>query len=785
MTIATNDRRKEYSGNGTATVFTGPRAMSASHIKVYLVDKTTKAATLQTTGYTLTGVGKKSTTVKMDVAPASTKTLLILRTVPYEQGFDISSQGAYRPEDLEDSGLDPLSQQAQQLAEGVARAAKLRDTYTGTTPDMTLPDPSPSLLIGWNADASGLRNTDPSGPGDLLLRSDLADPTAGAELVAVKDAEGNFTAGSDVESALAQLAGRIQQSANGVQEVIRSMREGGTVKIVCLGDSITYGQLDTGGQAVTPWPSRLQSLLRQYYGNNNITVVNAGVSGNTVATMIGRFQTDVRNQNPDLILFNGGTNDSREVNGVSLDTYLANVKKVLALSNPTPIMVWGISPRFKEQRGGDGEGVVDFYRQTLKAAAVAAGAPYIDTFEALHKLYKMRAWAAGFFSSDGSHYSEEGYRYLGDFIFAKAFANDDIFMRPGQFKDARGQWIVTEAADSTWGVTDLQDADALVITASTVRAYLFVEDWEPCALAIHATVDCANSTNQAVNVNNQSLSSGGSATLNLSPNLASGATFFINDYALPSVRLRPGLNNIQLQTATSARISGFSVYRVPAVQYLPSHNAETDESRPTQFWTAARYKASTHAFELLRDGILTVSNSASGLIEPYFQIVPDIASTTRWRFRATVFPNTIFYLGQQTNDDVLYAYVYKVAFDGTNCVVSVRDHAGVLRVAATVAVAVAAGGADITVDIKSGGTGWTLFVNGTTIFTDGIPLCIGPVMVSASSTKRSYWNPPMKKGGAASDTGALVGEMWQTFTGAAPTQKLVDDTAATRTLTYT
>lgn len=618
----------------------------------------------------------------------------------------------------------------------------------------------------------------------LASYADLSSQVVGkgASLIKIADAAGNFAA-TDVEGALQEMAERAPAHADSVYKVIRNMRDGATVKIVCLGDSITYGQLDTGGQAVTPWPSRLQSLLRQYYGNNNITVVNAGVPGNTVATMFGRFQTDVRAQNPDLIMFNGGTNDSREVNAVSLDTYLANVKKVLAACTPTPVIVWGITPRFKEQRGGDGEGVVDFYRQVLKASAIAAGAPYVDMFDALHKLYKQRAWAAGLFSSDGSHYSEDGYRYIGDYMFAKAFANDDIFMRPGQFKDARGQWIVTEAGDSTWGVSDLQDANALVVANATVRAYLFVEDWEPCALAVHATVDCANSTNQAITINNQSLSTGGAATLNLSPNLAAGATFFINDYALPAVRLRPGLNNIQLQTSTSARISGFSVYRLPSVQYLPSHNPASDESRPSQFWTAARYKASTQAFELLRDGMLTVSNSAAGLIEPYFTLVPDIAGTTRWRFRATVVPGTNFYIGQQTNDDVLYAYVYRVAFDGTNCIVSVRDHTGAVRVGATVALAVAAGGANIVVDIKSGPTGWTLFVNTATIFTDTIPLCIGPVMVSAGATKRSYWNPPLKKSAAGSDTGVLIAEQWMTMTD--DKLHMVNDAATEKTITFT
>lgn len=608
------------------------------------------------------------------------------------------------------------------------------------------------------------------------------------EIAAVAEANGvalNKADNTQLLAGIRAIAAAPQAGNSGVQQVLRNMREGLAVKVVALGDSQTYGQLDTGGAAVTPWPSRLQSLLRQYYGNNLITVVNAGVSGNTVATMLARFAADVRAQNPDLIIFEGGTNDAREANAVTLATYRQKVEAVLAQCQPTPVIMWSIPPRFKEQRGADGEGVIDFYRQTLKRAAEGRGIPYVDVYKRLHDLYKSRAWAAGMLSSDGSHYSEAGYSYLGELIFTEAFCNEDLRIKPGQFKDVRGQWFITEAGDSTWGVSDLQDANAVVITAATCRAYFFVDDFEDCMLALHATVDAVNATNQTITLNNQSLPAGGDsqATIGLSPNLAGGVAFFINDYPIATVRLRPGLNNIQLSTATSARITGFSVVPRVSPLYLPSYNPDSNEGRASQFWSAARYRASTQAFEQLRSGLLVVSNSAAGFIEPYFNLMPDPPTTTsRWRMRATVFPDTSLYLGQQSNDDVRYSYVYKVTFDGTSCIVSVRDHAGAVRVAATVAKAVAAGGADVSIDIKSGSTGWSLWVGPTLIFSDSIPLSIGPVFVSASSTKRSYWNPPIKKGPAASDTGVLVGETWQTFTD--DKFHIVNDAGAEKTLTY-
>lgn len=122
MTVQANDRRKEYPGNGLAVDFWGPRAISAAHIKVYLEDTITKVSTLQTSGYTLTGVGKDKTKVSFLSAPLSTKTVIILNDIPYTQDCDISNQSRYLPEVLEESGLDPLEMQIQKLADRLARA---------------------------------------------------------------------------------------------------------------------------------------------------------------------------------------------------------------------------------------------------------------------------------------------------------------------------------------------------------------------------------------------------------------------------------------------------------------------------------------------------------------------------------------------------------------------------------------------------------------------------------------------------------------------------------------
>lgn len=116
MTISANDSTLSYVSNGVATVFTGPTTPNASYIQVYFVDPVYGASTLQTSGYTLTGVGGAGpTTVTFAVAPVTGTTINIERVVPYLQTTSITNLGKFLPQSIE-QGLDAIVMQTQQIA---------------------------------------------------------------------------------------------------------------------------------------------------------------------------------------------------------------------------------------------------------------------------------------------------------------------------------------------------------------------------------------------------------------------------------------------------------------------------------------------------------------------------------------------------------------------------------------------------------------------------------------------------------------------------------------------
>lgn len=70
-------------------------------------------------------------------------------------------------------------------------------------------------------------------------------------------------------------------------------------KIVCLGDSLTYG-----------FPYGPEASWVAYVAQScPLELVNAGVNGDTIEEMASRYCRDVRHYHPDFVIILGGTND--------------------------------------------------------------------------------------------------------------------------------------------------------------------------------------------------------------------------------------------------------------------------------------------------------------------------------------------------------------------------------------------------------------------------------------------------------------------------------------------
>jgi acyl-CoA thioesterase-1 len=81
---------------------------------------------------------------------------------------------------------------------------------------------------------------------------------------------------------------------------------GRPLKIVAIGSSSTFGA--GASSPAMSYPSRLEAELRRLVPAVPITVVNRGVNGENAKDMLERFNRDVFAENPDLVLWQVGSN---------------------------------------------------------------------------------------------------------------------------------------------------------------------------------------------------------------------------------------------------------------------------------------------------------------------------------------------------------------------------------------------------------------------------------------------------------------------------------------------
>jgi acyl-CoA thioesterase-1 len=85
-----------------------------------------------------------------------------------------------------------------------------------------------------------------------------------------------------------------------------ALRRGDDLVVVAIGSSSTSG---VGASDRThAYPARLETELHRRWPNKRVRVINKGIGGEEAPQMIARFERDVLSHNPDLVIWQAGTN---------------------------------------------------------------------------------------------------------------------------------------------------------------------------------------------------------------------------------------------------------------------------------------------------------------------------------------------------------------------------------------------------------------------------------------------------------------------------------------------
>lgn len=228
------------------------------------------------------------------------------------------------------------------------------------------------------------------------------------------------------------------------------MAAGQTVKIACFGDSTTDGQGTTGwtanptsggnatgtgdheSDAPNAWPAKLKTLLRTMFGNNNISVWNAGYTGQRLDNgwAYSNYSAAVLSNpaygKPDICFIAFGLNDIN-TSGSQISDHAKETRKLcmrMLLNGTVPVLL-GCDAMY---RGGgtDTRDHKESSRQideAKRAVAAEFQIPFIDMDLAMKQWMNRNAdglqWSVE--QSDGLHFGNKGHAFKAGFIARHLF----------------------------------------------------------------------------------------------------------------------------------------------------------------------------------------------------------------------------------------------------------------------------------------------------------------------------------------------------------------------------
>jgi len=191
---------------------------------------------------------------------------------------------------------------------------------------------------------------------------------------------------------------------NPLKRLAQKIATGRSITIVAIGSSSTSGA--GASSPAMSYPNRLVAELNELFPQVSITIINRGVGGETMADMLARFNRDVFAENPDLVLWQVGSNSVlRDLPLTEASAQLREGLKRLRVADTDVVLINPqYAPKVIDKR--DADAMVDLIGATARDTQV-------DLFQ---RFAVMRYWRltedisfSAFLSPDELHMNDWSY----------------------------------------------------------------------------------------------------------------------------------------------------------------------------------------------------------------------------------------------------------------------------------------------------------------------------------------------------------------------------------------
>lgn len=211
----------------------------------------------------------------------------------------------------------------------------------------------------------------------------------------------------------------------GLTKVRQRLASGEPTTIVCLGDSVTGTYYHTGGRRA--YTDMLGLAIQQVHPAAKLTMVNAGISGNTTRNGLDRFDADVLAKKPHLVTIMFGLNDMVRT---PIADFRKNLRELIDRARQGGAEVLLCTPNGVIDSSGRPVTKLIEYCEAIRETAREAHVPTADCYAAYEafKARDPRGWRL--LLSDAIHPNMDGHKLLateiGRTITGKAANLDDV-----------------------------------------------------------------------------------------------------------------------------------------------------------------------------------------------------------------------------------------------------------------------------------------------------------------------------------------------------------------------
>lgn len=214
------------------------------------------------------------------------------------------------------------------------------------------------------------------------------------------------------------------RSMGKLPHVAAKLAAGKPVVIIAFGSSSTQGFGSTAPEFT--YPNRLAAQLKRQYPTANITVVNRGQGGEDAPEMMKRLKTAVLDANPDLVIWQVGTN--AVIRNLDPDETAKLVDQGIGLIQAVGADLVLVDPQYSPRVREKAENASKMV-QLLRKVADLRKVGIFPRFEVMREWHEGQAMEFDkFVIADGLHMNDWGYACFAQLL------GDDIIKSVGQIK---------------------------------------------------------------------------------------------------------------------------------------------------------------------------------------------------------------------------------------------------------------------------------------------------------------------------------------------------------------